>query len=405
MKKPREAFDIVKDFPYKPFNRTCVTECPAGYMEVDVGGKSSCKKCEGLCLKECSGASVDSIASAQKLRGCTHITGSLEIQIRGGKNIVKELEDSLNMIEEIDGYLKIVRSFPLISLNFLKSLKIIHGKTLESAKYSLVVLDNQNLQELWDLESHRSIEIRAKGGPAKVFFHFNPKLCLDTIEKFRKAANLPEFTELEVAPNSNGDKVACNVTKLQAYVTKKTATAALISWEAFNHHDPRSLLGYVVYLIEAPNNVTMYDGRDACGGDGWRVDDVSTVDNPEKPGPSSGDDTKGQLTHILTQLKPYTQYAFYVKTYTIATERSGAQSDLHYFTTSPDAPSTPRALEARSNSSNELVIKWEPPVSKNGNLTHYRIVGRWEEEDRNFLDQRNYCQERECDAILKEKIF
>lgn len=34
--------------------------------------------------------------------------------------------------------------------------------------------------------------------------------------------------------------------------------------------DPRKLLGYEVYTIEAPNrNVTLYDGRDACGGDGY----------------------------------------------------------------------------------------------------------------------------------------
>ncbi|XP_048513218.1 insulin-like receptor [Athalia rosae] len=403
MKKPREAFDIVKEFPYKPFNNTCVTECPAGYMDEEIDGKSSCKKCDGLCLKECSGANVDSIASAQKLRGCTRIMGSLEIQIRGGKNIVKELEDSLSMIEEIDGYLKIVRSFPLISLNFLKNLRTIHGKTLESGKYSLVVLDNQNLQELWDLETHKSIKILARDGPAKVFFHFNPKLCLDTIEKFRKAADLPEFTELEVAPNSNGDKVACNVTKLRTRVTKKTSNAALIEWEAFRHHDPRSLLGYVVYFIEAPNNVTMFDGRDACGGDGWRVDDVSAVDNPEAPPVLTNGtltESVSYLTHILTQLKPYTQYAFYVKTYTIATERSGAQSDLHYFTTFPDAPSIPRALSTWSNASNELVVTWEPPINKNGNLTHYRIVGRWEADDRTFLDQRNYCDEP---LLLSEK--
>lgn len=397
MKKPREAFDIEKEFPYKPFNNSCVTECPAGYMDDEIDGKPTCKKCDGLCLKECSGASVDSIASAQKLRGCTHITGSLEIQIRGGKNIVKELEDSLSMIEEIDGYLKIVRSFPLISLNFLKNLRMIRGNSLESGKYSLVVLDNQNLQELWD---KKTVRVMAKNTTVKVFFHFNPKLCLDTIEKFRKNAALPEFTELEVAPNSNGDKVACNVTKLRTRVTKKTSNAALIQWEAFNHHDPRSLLGYVVYTIEAPNNVTMYDGRDACGGDGWRVDDVSAVDIPDKLIlPNSTKSGKEQetnyLTHILTQLKPYTQYAFYVKTYTIATERSGAQSDLHYFTTVPDAPSVPRSLFAWSNGSHDLVISWDEPLNKNGNLTHYRIIGRWEPDDRSFLDQRNYCDERE----------
>lgn len=47
---------------------------------------------------------------------------------------MKELDDNLNMIEEITGYLKVVRSFAIISLNFLKNLKIIHGETLESSK-------------------------------------------------------------------------------------------------------------------------------------------------------------------------------------------------------------------------------------------------------------------------------
>lgn len=47
---------------------------------------------------------------------------------------MKELEDNLNMIEEIDGYLKIVRSFPLVSLNFLRNLRVIHGNTLENSK-------------------------------------------------------------------------------------------------------------------------------------------------------------------------------------------------------------------------------------------------------------------------------
>ncbi|KAL0128719.1 hypothetical protein PUN28_003826 [Cardiocondyla obscurior] len=396
MLKPREASDSVKTRPYKPFNGSCVIECPAGYMETEERGNyASCRKCEGRwCPKECSGANVDSISSAQKLRGCTHIKGSLEIQIRGGKNIVKELEESLNMIEEIDGYLKIVRSFPLISLNFLKNLRVIRGNQLENGKYTLAVLDNQNLQELWDWNTHLNITILSENGPAKLFFHFNPKLCLHEIEKLREKAKLEEFTDHDVASSSNGDKVACNVTELKTKVTKKTSRGAIIEWRAFTHHDTRSLLGYVVYFIEAPHqNITMYDGRDACGGDGWRVEDVSA----ESTSPQSHNGTELQEpvyhTHILTLLKPYTQYAYYVKTYTIATERSGAQSKVKYFTTLPDAPSSPRALSTWSNSSNELVISWFPPLHKNGNLTHYRIVGRWEPDDPNFIDQRNYCDE------------
>lgn len=37
----------------------------------------------GRCAKECPGTNVDNLLSAQQLRGCTKIVGSLEIQIRG----------------------------------------------------------------------------------------------------------------------------------------------------------------------------------------------------------------------------------------------------------------------------------------------------------------------------------
>lgn len=57
-------------------------------------------------------------------------------------NIVKELEESLSMIEEITGYLKVVRSFPLVSLTFLRKLHIIRGEILESSKY--ILFDKNN---------------------------------------------------------------------------------------------------------------------------------------------------------------------------------------------------------------------------------------------------------------------
>lgn len=392
MERPKEAFNV-KNFPYKPFNGSCVMECPPGYMDEEVNGRSSCKECEGPCQKECGSGNVENIASAQALRGCTHIRGSLQIQIRGGKNIVKELEDNLSSIEEIDGYLKVVRSFPLISLNFLKNLRVIHGNDVEGSPYTLSVMDNQNLQELWDWSWHRDIKILSKGKPGKVFFHLNPKLCLYKIQTLREKAGLAQFTDHEVAPNSNGDKMACNVTELWTSVGNMSPWGAVIEWEPFVHHDERSLLGYVVYFIEAPNrNVTMYDGRDACGGDGWKVDDAPLNSNT-----SLAKNSRSVYTHFLSQLKPYTQYAYYVKTYTIATETSGGQSKLTYFRTPPDAPTLPRSLIIRSDSSSELNMSWLPPVSKNGNLTHYRILGKWEPDDPSIIDQRNYCDKRKCE--------
>nr|UTM63729.1 Insulin-like receptor [Riptortus pedestris] len=393
MRKPREMTSYnTRNNPWKPFEGKCILECPTGYLEVQDGqGRYKCEVCKGKCKKECPGINVDSIATAQELRGCTIIRGALEIQIRGGSNVVKELEENLNTIEEIDEYLKIVRSFPIVSLNFLKNLRIIHGKSLESSKYALVVLDNQNLVELWDWEN-RKLDFHING---KLFFHFNPKLCLSKIQKLKEFAGLPDYTELEVASNSNGDKVACNVMELKVTVYKKTSIAALIKWNQFEHYDSRTLLGYVVYFIEAPyRNVTMYDGRDACGGDGWRVDDVSASEVPIRDGnKTSGGEETHELNHILTRLTPFTQYAFYVKTYTIASEKSGAQSPIQYFRTDPDTPSEPRALRAYSNSSSELVINWLPPLQPNGNLTHYIVTGHWERDSEEFIEQRNYCTE------------
>lgn len=381
MKTPLELIQEDEPKRWKPFNdsktMSCVLDCPVGYAEVMHNKRLNCEHCKGPCRKECPSASVDSIASAQRLRGCTYIKGSLEIQIRGGKSMVKELADNLNMIEEIEGYLKIVRSFPLISLNFLKKLRIIHGKILENSKYSFIVLDNQNLQELWDWTT-REEKFAIRNG--SLFFHFNPKLCYNRIEKLRQVANLSAFDDLEVARNSNGDKVACNVTELNVEITKVFSVGVIIGWKPFDHYDPRSLLGYVVYFIEAPHrNLTLYDGRDACGGDGWRVDDV-----PVPP------DRSIEINHILTRLTPFTQYAFYVKTYSIASESTGAQSKIRYFITRPDLPSSPQMVNANPISDTSLVVDWRPPLHPNGNVTYYIVVGEISTTEQQKYES-NYC--------------
>nr|BBI47313.1 insulin-like peptide receptor 1 [Gnatocerus cornutus] len=362
------------DKPYRIFNDSCLLECPANYTN----DGTYCIPCNGTCIKNCSGVNVDSVALAKQLKGCTHITSSLEIQIRGGRNVVNELEESLGMIEEIDGYLKVVRSFPLVSLNFLKNLKVIHGNQLESQKYVFVVLDNQNLQELWDWEKK---DLRITNG--RLFFHFNPKLCLKEIRKLEKKTNMTNVTEIEVAPNSNGDKIACDLRELKLEGPKVIRSKGVVlEWDQFKMDDTRKLLGYIVFYIEAPTrNVTLYDGRDACGGDGWRVDDVTVSEN----------DTK--VTHPLMRLKPYTQYAFYVKTYTIATERRGAQSNISYFTTLPDTPTPPISLQVTRNSSNSFLIMWKPPRNPNGNLTHYIVSGKIYNTNDNSIDLDHSCKQ------------
>lgn len=56
----------------------------------------------------------------------------------------------------------------------------------------------------------------------------------------------------------------------------------------------------------------------------WKTDDVESTEI-----------TTDDLVALITGLKPYTQYAYYVKTYTMASESNGAQSDINYFRTMP----------------------------------------------------------------------
>lgn len=89
------------EYPYKIHKKSCLLHCPTNYYEVVTPEGRICEACKGkliikvfmrvyllifvgMCRKDCPAANVDSIGSAQQLRGCTHIKGSLEIQIRGG---------------------------------------------------------------------------------------------------------------------------------------------------------------------------------------------------------------------------------------------------------------------------------------------------------------------------------
>ncbi|KAF7271558.1 hypothetical protein GWI33_015587 [Rhynchophorus ferrugineus] len=359
--------------PYKVFNNSCILKCPTNYA--DDFANNTCKECDHTCKKECQGARIDSVGLAFKLRGCTHITNSLEIQIRGGNKVVSVLEENLGMIEEINGYLKVVRSYSLVNLNFFKNLKRIRGNFLESQKYSLVVLDNQNLEDLFDWDTHKDFKI----DNGTLFFHFNPRLCISKIETLRQKANLKPFTDMEVA-STNGDKVACNVTELQVEIMRINSKAAILQWHPFELDDTRKLLRYSIYKKEATTQtVNFYDGRDACGQDNWAVDDVANNQD------------KDPIQHILTNLKPYTRYAFYIKTYTLASEQNGAQSKIMYFTTQPAQPSIPRHLAITSNSSDSLIIKWRPPAEPNGKITHYIISGIKHETNNQY--NRDYCKD------------
>lgn len=168
-------------------------------------------------------------------------------------NIVHELEKFLSDIEVIEGNLAIIRSFALLSLSFFKKLRVIKGIPTEKDasdkdKYGLRVIENQNLQALFT----QNVTIEH----GRLFFHFNPKLCMNIIEQFKANVvdlrNVSELPTEEVAANSNGDKIACNVTELEVKITKIQSNMVLMELKPLAYEDERQLLGYLIYYMPAP---------------------------------------------------------------------------------------------------------------------------------------------------------
>lgn len=83
-------------------------------------------------------------------------------------------------------------------------------------------------------------------------------------------------------------------------------------------------------------NVTEYDGQDACGSNSWNMVDVDLPPNKENdPG------------ILLQGLKPWTQYAIYVKAVTLTMMENhhihGAKSEIVYI---------------RTNAAGKILISW-----------------------------------------------
>ncbi|OTF80939.1 insulin receptor-like protein [Euroglyphus maynei] len=285
----------------------------------------------------CESTRIDNIASAQALKGCTKINGSLEIYINDqDSQIVQELHEYLKDLVEITGYLRIARSFPLITLNFLRNLKLIRGDTLERNIYSLLIFDNPNLQDLWPFKSDEFLvngdEKRIRILRGQIFVHLNPKLCYQRILSmidYVDGLHQP-WDERDVSSHSNGDKVPCNVTVLDVRIKEIGPVMVIIEFENFANkmEDQRSLVGYLIYTREAEHrNVTIFDGVNACSNNEWTVREYDAVEN----------DNNTYHEHLITNFKPFTQYALYIKTYTINTVNKGAQSEIKYFITKPDS--------------------------------------------------------------------
>lgn len=363
-----------------PFTNTteaeCAPDCPAGMSENNV---SKCEKCPGRCPKVCPPMRVDSVDAAQSLKGCTYIKGALEIRISSGSNIAVELEENLGQIEEVSTYIWIHASHALLSLNFFRSLRRIGGMTLYNAKYALMVDDNSNLENLFPENTKNNLEILN----GSMFFHFNRKLCYNKITDLLSSVKMNAKAENDISETNNGDQMPCVYATLNLTIFQVGPRVAFFRWENFKIADQRNLLSYVIHYKEAPvKNVSSYDGRHACSEDFWNTKDVL----------NSKSTNETYLYEILLKLKPWTQYAMYIETYTTALAKVGAISKVKYFRTAATAPTAPMNLNVRALKPNQLHLTWDPPELPNGNVTHYEVYWRKGLLDPKKYDVRNYCK-------------
>ncbi|XP_029430824.1 insulin-like growth factor 1 receptor isoform X2 [Rhinatrema bivittatum] len=360
----------------------CMQECPSGFMR---NGSQSmfCSPCEGPCPKICEEEktkTIDSVTSAQMLEGCTVLKGNLLINIRRGNNIAAELKNFMGLIETVTGYVKIQHSHALVSLSFLKNLRYILGEEQLEGNYSFYVLDNHNLQQLWDWSQHN---LTIKEG--KMHFAFNPKLCVSEIYRMEEVTGTKgRQSKGDMNPRNNGDRASCESHILKFISNTTMKNRIKLTWERFRLPDYRDLLSFTVYYKEAPfRNVTEYEGQDACGSNSWNMVDVDLpADKETNPG------------ILLQGLKPWTQYAIYVKAVTLTMTEihdiQGAKSDIVYVRTNASVPSIPLDVISASNSSSQLIVKWSHPSLPNGNLSYYIV--RWQQQPQdNYLYRHNYC--------------
>jgi hypothetical protein len=74
-----------------------------------------------------------------------------------------------------------------------------------SRNYSFYVLDNQNLQQLWDW-NHRNLTVRS----GKMYFAFNPKLCVSEIYRMEEVTGTKgRQSKGDINTRNNGERASC----------------------------------------------------------------------------------------------------------------------------------------------------------------------------------------------------
>ncbi|XP_045133855.1 insulin-like growth factor 1 receptor isoform X3 [Portunus trituberculatus] len=316
-----------------------------------------CVPCNDNCYGTCRGTKVTTANMGRQLRKCQHLKGNLEIMVSGGANLMQQLEENLGQVKVVTGYLKVYGCDTLFSLNFLSTLEKIGGEDLAHGRYALYVLDNEKLRELWDWE-HRNHSLEIIQG--MLFFQHNPSLCRELI---RKLATQAQVQADRVHVSHAEDTAPCYTSDLEVRCVPLKNGRLEVLWKYHYHgRDHRFVIGYYLYYREAPEKITLYQGRDACNDNIVWKRIFREYEHDE------------ECVVGVDNLKPYTQYAVYVDVYYIDAVKNASRSSIQYVTTQVGEPSPVRELKATSQKGTSAqFLSWREPAVRNGPLKVYEV--------------------------------
>lgn len=212
------------------------------------------------CGRICPGVEIDSVSMSDLVRGCQTITGDLIIRLQSGDvNTQKYLERNLGDIEEVDGILKVHRSHVITSLSFLRNLRVIRGHNYDKSKYTIQILSNDNLQELWDFRDMKTLRLER----GNLLVHYNSKLCLSQVRELQSVLGTNKSEDF-VSIDSNGYEQTCLARAMSTWYTVLNHTSAEISWEKLNVTENEKIMGSIIYYIVAPDRNITHRGIDTC---------------------------------------------------------------------------------------------------------------------------------------------
>ncbi|XP_018621246.2 phosphatidylinositol phosphatase PTPRQ-like isoform X2 [Scleropages formosus] len=84
------------------------------------------------------------------------------------------------------------------------------------------------------------------------------------------------------------------------------------------------------------------------------------------------DVSASQMSYEVRNLRPFTEYSFRVSAFTSAGEGPSAEILVK---TREQVPSSVQRVSYQNISSTSILVSWEPPLSPNGEITHYTVYG------------------------------